>query len=232
MRLTDRVQRSDYGPVAAAAHRVLVVEDHPIFRDGVVQCLQAEGDFAVVGTSDGSRFDALALARLAPDLVLMDIELPERSGVELTRELRATCPETRVVMLTGFADADLLFGAMQAGAVGYLLKHTAAAELIGTLRRVAAGEHVLTPELAGRFLAEFERRQAPRRAPQLAQLSPREEEVLRLLATGETNRQIAKRLFVSEETIKSHVAAIFRKLEVSDRTSAAVLAVRAGLVDR
>jgi DNA-binding NarL/FixJ family response regulator len=215
IRLTDGPQRLDYGGVGAAAHRVLVVEDHPIFRDGVVQCLEAE-----------------ALARLAPDLVLMDIELPERSGVDLTREVRAARPDARVVMLTGFADADLLFGAMQAGAVGYLLKHTAAAELLTTLRRVAAGDHVLTPELAGRFLAEFQRRQALRRAPQLAQLSPREEEVLRLLATGETNRQIAKRLFISEETVKSHVAAIFRKLEVSDRTSAAVLAVRAGLVDR
>jgi DNA-binding NarL/FixJ family response regulator len=218
--------------VGEAAHRVLVVEDHPIFREGVVQCLEAEGDFTVVGTSDGTAFDASAMARLAPDLVLMDVELPERSGVELTREVRAARPEARVVMLTGFADADLLFGAMQAGAVGYLLKHTAAAELVSTLRRVATGDHVLTAELAGRFLAEFQRRQAVRRAPQLGQLSPREEEVLRLLATGETNRQIAKRLFVSEETVKSHVAAIFRKLEVSDRTAAAVLAVRAGLVDR
>ena len=211
---------------------MLVVEDHPIFRDGLVQCLQAEPDFTVVGTSDGTAFDAAAAARLSPELVLMDIELPERNGVELTRELRAVRPEVRVVMLTGFADADLLFGAMQAGAVGYVLKHTAPAELVATLRRVATGDHVLTADLAARFLAEVQRRQAVRRAPQLAQLSPREEEVLRLLATGETNRQIAKRLFVSEETVKSHVAAIFRKLEVSDRTAAAVLAVRAGLVDR
>ena len=218
--------------MASEPHRVLVVEDHPIFRDGLVQLLEAEPDFTVVGTSDGTAFDAVRLARLAPALVLMDIELPERNGVELTREMRAARPDARVVMLTGFADADLLFGAMQAGAVGYVLKHTAAAELVATLRRVAAGDHVLTADLAGRFLAEFQRRQAVRRAPQLAQLSPREEEVLRLLATGETNRQIAKRLFVSEETVKSHVAAIFRKLEVSDRTSAAVLAVRAGLVDR
>jgi DNA-binding NarL/FixJ family response regulator len=230
--LTDRARSADYAGVGTAAHRVLVVEDHPIFREGVVQCLDAEPDFTVVGTSDGAAFDTVAALRAAPDLVLMDVELPERSGVELTREIHAARPEARVVMLTGFADPDLLFGAIQAGAVGYLLKHTAAAELVSTLRRVAAGDHVLTPELAGRFLAEFERRQALRRAPQLAQLSPREEEVLRLLATGETNRQIAKRLFVSEETIKSHVAAILRKLEVSDRTSAAVLAVRAGLVDR
>jgi DNA-binding NarL/FixJ family response regulator len=230
--LTPRAPSQDTARVASAAHRVLVVEDHPIFRDGLVQCLQAEPDFTVVGTSDGTAFDATALARLAPELVLMDIELPERNGVELTRELRAARPEVRVVMLTGFADAELLFGAMQAGAVGYVLKHTAPAELVATLRRVATGDHVLTADLAGRFLAEFQRRQAVRRAPHRGQQSPPEEEVLPRRATRETNRQIAKRLFVSEETVKSHVAAIFRKLEVSDRTAAAVLAVRAGLVDR
>ena len=231
-RLTQRLPKPDYARVATEPHRVVVVEDHPIFRDGLVQVLEAEPEFTVVGTSDGTAFDATQLARPAPGLVLMDIELPERNGVELTREIHAVLPDARVVMLTGFADADLLFGAMQAGAVGYVLKHTAPAELVATLRRVAAGDHVLTADLAGRFLAEFQQRQKLRRAPQLAHLSPREEEVLRLLATGETNRQIAKRLFVSEETIKSHVAAIFRKLEVSDRTAAAVLAVRAGLVDR
>ena len=135
-------------------------------------------------------------------------------------------------MLTAFAEPDLLFAAMQAGAVGYLLKHTPAAELVATLRRIVAGEHVLDarPRLA--LPARVPARASARPAgPRCAQLSPREEEVLRLLATGETNRQIARRLFVSEETVKSHVAAIFRKLEVSDRTRAAVLAVRAGLVD-
>ena len=114
--------------MGAAAHRVLVVEDHPIFRDGVVQCLEAEPDFTVVGATDGSDLDAAAVARLAPDLVLMDVELPQKSGIALTRDVRAARPDARVVMLTGFADAELLFGAMQAGAVGYLLKHTAAAE--------------------------------------------------------------------------------------------------------
>jgi DNA-binding NarL/FixJ family response regulator len=144
-------------------------------------------------------------------------------------------PGLRVVMLTAFADPDLLFAAMQAGAVGYLLKHTAVAELVATLRRIIAGERMLTPGLASRALRELrsgDRAPDPAPPPGLAQLSAREEEVLKLLATGETNRQIARRLFVSEETIKSHVAAIFRKLEVSDRTSAAVLAVRAGLVER
>lgn len=214
-----------------AAFRVVVVEDHPIFRDGLVQCLDAEGDFRVVGHWADGLVEPKQLARLAPDLVLMDVELPGRSGIEATRALRAALPALKVVMLTAFADAELLFDAMQAGAAGYLLKHTPPTELVATLRRIVQGEHVLTPSLASRFLREFQARQSSAPRLKLPEISPREEEVLRLLATGETNRQIAKRLFVSEETIKSHVASIFRKLEVSDRTRAAVLAVRAGLVE-
>jgi DNA-binding NarL/FixJ family response regulator len=217
--------------VQTEPRRVVVVEDHPIFREGVTQCLDAEPDFRVVGEWTTGRVDAERLRALAPDIVLMDVELPEESGIEATKRLRTVLPGLRVVMLTAFANADLLFAAMQAGAVGYVLKHTPAAELVATLRRIAAGEHVLTPDLASRFLREFHLRQAPAHQAQLALLTAREEEVLRLLATGETNRQIAKRLFVSEETVKSHVAAIFRKLEVSDRTRAAVIAVKAGLVD-
>ena len=213
------------------ATRVVVVEDHPIFRDGLVQCLDVEPDFRVVGKWATGTIDPATLGRLEPDLVLMDIELPEQSGIEATRALRAALPDLRVVMLTAYADADLLFDAMQAGAAGYLLKHTPPAELVATLRRIVQGEHVLPPTLASRVLREFQSRQTARPHPKLAELSPREEEVLRLLATGETNRQIAKRLFVADETVKSHVAAIFRKLEVSDRTRAAILAVKAGLVD-
>jgi DNA-binding NarL/FixJ family response regulator len=215
---------------APERHRVIVVEDHPIFRDGVVQCLNAEPDFTVVATWATGVVDTATVTSLAPDLVLMDIELPDASGIEATRNLRAALPGLRVVMLTAFADPDLLFAAVQAGAIGYLLKHTAVPDLVSTLRRIIGGEHVLTPDLASRALREFRAHEPPARPPGLAHLSAREEEVLKLLATGETNRQIARRLFVSEETIKSHVAAIFRKLEVSDRTRAAVLAVRAGLV--
>lgn len=212
-------------------YRVVVVEDHPIFREGLTQCLAAERDFEVVGEWSTGLIEPARLAALRPDLVLMDVELPGRSGIEVTQDLRAALPDLRVVMLTAFANADLLFAAMQAGAVGYVLKDTPAAELVSTLRRIGGGEHVLMPDVASRVLREFRARATPRHTS-LAQLSPREEEVLKLLATGETNRQIARRLFVSEETVKSHVAAILRKLEVSDRTRAAVVAVRAGLVER
>jgi DNA-binding NarL/FixJ family response regulator len=229
--LTAGPLRREYPRMPAGVHRVVVVEDHPIFRAGVTQFLDAEPDFAVVGEWTTGVIELDRLARLGPGIVLMDIELPGASGIEATRRIREAVPDVRVVMLTAFADGDLLFAAMQAGAVGYVLKHTPAADLVATLRRIAAGEHVVSPELASRFLREFQAREARARPAQLARLSSREEEVLKLLATGETNRQIARRLFVSEETVKSHVAAIFRKLEVSDRTRAAILAVKAGLVD-
>jgi DNA-binding NarL/FixJ family response regulator len=218
--------------VDAGRRRVFIVEDHPIFLEGLTRCLDAEPDFRVVAQSSHGNIDLDELRRLAPDLVLVDVELPDVNGIEVTRRIRRALPELRVVILTAFSDPDLLLEATRAGAAGYLLKHMRPSELVTTLRRIATGEHVVTPNLASRMLRELQAGPHRGQEARLVLLSMREEEVLKLLATGETNRQIAHRLFVSEETVKSHVAAILRKLEVSDRTRAAVLAVRAGLVAR
>ena len=148
----------------------------------------------------------------------MDVELPGEGGIELTRALHEKHPEVRVVMLTAFSDSERVFAALKAGAVGYLLKNVAPDEIRATVERAAAGEPMLSGEIAGRVLREFERE--------------REEEILKLLATGESNREIGKRLFISEQTVKNHVASIFRKLQVNDRTKAALLAVKLGLGDK
>ena len=132
-------------PCRPAVRRLVVVEDHPIFRDGVVQCLDAEPDFNVVGVWTNGDIDVDALRALSPDLVLMDIELPVISGIEATRRIRSALPDVCVVMLTAHAEPDLLFAALQVGAAGYLLKHTPAAELVDTLRRIADGDPSSTP---------------------------------------------------------------------------------------
>jgi NarL family two-component system response regulator LiaR len=167
-----------------------------------------------------------------PQIVLMDVEMPHQSGIELTQELREKHPDVRVIMLTAFSDSERVFSALKAGAVGYLLKNVSPDEILATVERAAAGEPMLSGEIAGRVLREFEReREEERYREQLDGLTPREEEILKLLATGESNREIGNRLFISEQTVKNHVASIFRKLHVNDRTKAALLAVKLGLGD-
>jgi RNA polymerase sigma factor (sigma-70 family) len=162
----------------------------------------------------------------------MDVEMPGEGGIELTKTLQERHPDVRVVMLTAFSDAERVFAALKAGAVGYLLKNVSPDEIRATVERAAAGEAMLSGEIAGRVLREFERERAEEHLrEQLAALTPREEEILKLLATGESNREIGGRLFISEQTVKNHVASIFRKLQVNDRTKAALLAVKLGLAD-
>jgi DNA-binding NarL/FixJ family response regulator len=211
--------------------RVFIVDDHPVFRDGLRRCLEAGKETKVVAVAGGA--DELWRAIRAhgrPHVVLMDVEMPGEGGIELTKALHEKHPDVRVVMLTAFSDSERVFAALKAGAVGYLLKNVSPDEIRRTVERVAAGEPMLSGEIAGRVLREFEReREEERYREQLAGLTAREEEILKLLATGDSNREIGKRLFISEQTVKNHVASIFRKLQVNDRTKAALLAVKLGL---
>jgi two-component system NarL family response regulator len=217
--------------------RVLIAEDHQLFRDGLVSLLEREADLQVVGqAADGAQAVALA-QEIEPDVVLMDIMMPEFSGLEATRRLMAWRPELKIIILTISDRDEDLFDAIKAGASGYLLKgSTGAAELVDTLRRVRAGEAIITPTLVPQVLAEFsamargrgEARppaEPPPAAPPsgIAQLTDREREVLDLVAEGLTNRQIAERLVVSENTVRAHLRNILDKLHVNNRVQAALL---------
>src|SRR5947208_5185932 len=211
--------------------KVMIVDDHPVFREGLRQALEARKTIRVIATAgSGEEMGKALRAHGRPQIVLMDVEMPGESGIELTRALHEKHPEVRVVMLTAFSDSERVFAALKAGAVGYLLKNVAPDEIRATVERAATGEPMLSGEIAGRVLREFEReRKEEHYREQLDALTAREEEILKLLATGDSNREIAKRLFISEQTVKNHVASIFRKLQVNDRTKAALLAVRLGL---
>jgi RNA polymerase sigma factor (sigma-70 family) len=228
--MTRREIRSDNGKAPHDGITVLIVDDHPIFRDGLRQCLEARAGLRVsAAVGDGEELWHAIRTLGQPQIVLMDVQMPGESGIELTQALRERYPDIRVVMLTAFSDSERVFAAPKAGAVGYLLKNVSPDDIRATVERAAAGEPMLSGEIAGRVLREFERERAEERyREQLAGLTPREEDILKLLATGESNREIGKRLFISEQTVKNHVASIFRKLQVNDRTKAALLAVKLG----
>jgi DNA-binding NarL/FixJ family response regulator len=209
---------------------LVIVDDHPMILSGLQQLFKKQPDFEVVGVVESVAQLEDILVRIAPTLILMDIEMPQKDGISATAFVRKHAPRSKVVIFTGYDNPELIFRAMKAGAVGYLLKNTRAKDIVDTLRKVAAGELVLDSELASKFLREFQRDQEMEEVRRLVQtLTPREEEVLRLVATGANNREISQRLFISELTVKMHLASIFRKLQVNDRTKAAVLALKAGL---
>jgi two-component system, NarL family, response regulator LiaR len=207
---------------------VLVVDDHTVVREGLRGFLDLQDGIEVVGeAADGD--EALAAAeRLRPDVVLMDLVMPRLDGVAAMRALRERLPQARVIVLTSFLDDDKLLPALRAGAAGYLLKNSEPQELARAVRAAQAGEALLDPAVGARVVEAL----AGAEEEPVDRLTPREREVLQLIGRGFPNKQIARELNVSERTVKTHVGHVLAKLGVADRTQAAVLAVRAGLVDR
>lgn len=210
--------------------RVLLVDDHALFRAGIASLLRAWG-MEVVGQA-GNGLQAVELTRqLRPDLVLMDITMPECDGFEATRLIKAESPETRIVIVTVFNDDEHLFEAIKSGAEGYLLKDVSEEELERTLESIAAGEPALSRGVATKILEEFARvaREGPTRGGG-GDLSQREREVLTLVTQGNTNREVAAALHLSEHTVNFHMKNILAKLHSKNRTQAVAFAVRTGLV--
>jgi NarL family two-component system response regulator LiaR len=206
------------------ATRVLITDDHGVVRQGLRMFLSLDPDFEVVGEASNGE-EALAMARdLGPDVVLMDLLMPVMDGISATEKIRAELPDVEVIALTSVLEDASVTGAVRAGAIGYLLKDTDSEELSRAIKAAAEGRVHLAPEAAARLMREV-------RAPENPEaLTDREAEVLRLLARGKANKQIASSLYVSEKTVKAHVSSILMKLGVQSRTQAALYAVRTGLV--
>jgi DNA-binding NarL/FixJ family response regulator len=212
--------------------RVLVADDQSMVRAGFRRLLSDEPDIDVVAEADNG-VEAVAKAeRFAPDVVLMDIRMPELDGIEATRRILAADPAARILILTTFDLDEYVYNALGAGASGFVLKDDPPEQLVAAIRTVAAGDALLSPSVTKRVIKQFSRLPSPTAPKELAELTEREQEIFRLIADGLSNAQIGKELFISETTVKTHVTHIFQKLEVRDRVQAVILAYRMGLVGR
>jgi NarL family two-component system response regulator LiaR len=210
--------------------RVLICDDHAIVRQGLQTFLELQDDIEIVGqAADGEHAVAQAL-KLRPDVVLMDVVMPQVDGIEAIRRIRAEDQEMQIIVLSSFSDDAQIFPAIRAGASGYLMKDVSPQELAKAIRMARAGEPLLHPDIARRLMEEVSSAANPERTD-LARLTEREVEVLRLVAHGRSNKEIAQDLVLSEKTVKTHVSNILQKLHLADRTQAALFAVRQRLVE-
>ena len=203
---------------------VFLLDDHEIVRGGLRALLEATDDLTVVGEA-GTVDEALArIPPTHPDVAVLDVRLPDGSGVEVCREIRSRYPEIACLMLTSYADDEALFAAIMAGAAGYVLKQVGGTDLVDDIRRAGAGQSLLDPALTERVLERF--REGPRQDPRLANLTPQERRILDLIADGRTNRQIASAMYLAEKTVKNYVSNLLAKLGMERRTQAATFAAR------
>jgi DNA-binding NarL/FixJ family response regulator len=211
--------------------RVLIADDDDLMRAGLVELLAGEAEIDVVGEASTGREAVERARRLDPDVVLMDVRMPDLDGIGAARELARAAPDAKVLILTTFEQDDYIFGALRAGASGFLLKRTRPEELIAAVRTIAGGDSLLSPSVTRRVIDRMAQQPSPDFSDQakLDELTPREREVLDLLARGMSNREIAAALVVEESTIRSHVKRILMKLDLRDRVQAVIFAYEIGL---
>jgi len=207
---------------------VLVVDDHEIVRRGIATFLETEPGIEVLGEAENGRQAVTLATELEPDVILMDLVMPEMDGIEAIREIRSQQSKSQILVLTSFGSDDKIFPAVKAGALGYLLKDTSPEGLAEAIRQAAVGHATLNPTIASRLLRQFSSETEP--ATPLEPLTKREIEVLQLIARGLTNEQIGEKLFISEATVRTHVSHILGKLDLANRTQAALWALRKGIV--
>jgi DNA-binding NarL/FixJ family response regulator len=218
--------------------RVLLVDDQTLVRQGIQMLLEIETDIQVVGQAANGREALQLVEALRPDVVLMDVRMPEMDGVAATQAISTRFPDTGVIILTTFEDDEFVFGGLEAGARGYLLKDISSEEMAQAIRKVAAGEALIQPSITRKVLEEFSRlatateksANKPLQPALVESLTEREQEVLSALAKGLSNREIARQLVITEGTVKNHVSSLIAKLEVRDRTQAVLKAQELGLI--
>jgi len=203
---------------------VFLLDDHEVVRTGLRALLEACDDIDVVGEADTVAEALIRIPEVQPDVAILDVRLPDGTGVEVCRDVRSTSPEIACVMLTSYADDEALIASILAGAAGYVLKQVGSLDLLDTIRRAGSGESLLDPALTDRVLERL--REGPKTDPRLASLTPQERKILDLIAEGYTNRQIAENMFLAEKTVKNYVSNLLAKMGMSRRTEAAVYAAR------
>lgn len=210
---------------------ILITDDHALVRQGIRDFLELQSDLTIAGEADSGEVAVQMAAELAPDVVIMDLVMPGIGGVEATRQVKQVSPHSQIIVLTSYHEDEYIFPALRAGALSYVLKDIGPEELAETIRKAARGESILHPRVAARVVQEV--RGARNAAPNIfTDLSERELDVLRLIADGLSNAEIARKLIISEKTVKGHVSNILSKLHMLDRTQAAVFAWQQGLVAR